>query len=44
MHTTLHNHTTAALHIEADSKLITHMNQKQTGEKLTITWRSHTRR
>lgn len=37
MHTTLHNHNTVALHVEADSELITHMNQKQTGGKLTIT-------
>src|SRR5699024_1719017 len=37
MHTTLHNHNTVVLHVEADSELITHMNKKQTGEKLTIT-------
>src|SRR5699024_8370791 len=40
MHTTLDNHNTVVLHVEADSELITHMNQKQTGEKLTITHRS----
>ena len=37
MHTTIHNHNTVELHVEADSNPITHMNQKQTGEKLTIT-------
>ncbi|WP_300613433.1 hypothetical protein, partial [Corynebacterium sp.] len=40
MHTTLHTHNTVALHVKADSELITHMNQKQTGEKLSITHRS----